>query len=298
MSGKKNRSQGTTPGPWLILGCSLLIAAAVFGGYRLSQAFGAGDSGLNKHKTGDLYSSESEQSSGNVETNRILEKDANRDDNDNQGNPVGDALNMTPVGIVYEVNSETGRIECIFIEVLRCLTGKLDLIRIAPEVSYTMTGELYRELTVDNTELPQTVTLSELYRYYHSERAYSAGMKIISELLNFNIRYYTAIEDIVFTEFVYVDETSAGPNMGFVLSAETVASDLFGTRGSFKGAVAACLDGAVTNFPISERLRYLEVYDALTDEDVTFTDAPVREHNESRLLDDAGTAAILYNILY
>ena len=191
----------------------------------------------------------------------------------------------------------SGRIENVLIEILRCNQVKLDYIRIAPEVSYTMTSKLYSELTPDNTELPQTVTLSELYRYYENDKAYDAGRRIISELINFNVPYYTAVTDVVFEEFLTVKDTSAGLKAEPAMS-EGEAKSAYGSEGSLKGAIEKALKDAVTNWGANERLRYLDVYDSLISADLTFTDAPVIEKNESCSLDTAGTGAILYGILY
>lgn len=208
------------------------------------------------------------------------------------------ALNMTPVDLVLVVNSETGRIEDIFIEILRAAEGRLDYIRLASEVSYTMSGSLYAELIVDNTELPQTVTLSEMYRYYHSDKAYEATRRVVSELVNFNILYYTAVDDIRFDEFFSVRDTESGMKAEFVHDRDEIISAAYGTPGSVKGAMEAVLEGPVTNWSLSDRLRYLDVYDGLMGESVSFADAPVIRHNETCELDTAGTGAILYGILY
>lgn len=206
-------------------------------------------------------------------------------------------LNMTPVNLVMAVNSETGRIETILIEILRAADMKLDYIRLASEISYTMSSSLYAELIVDNTELPQTVTLSEMYRYYHNDKAYDAARRVVSELLNFNILYCTAVSDDDFGEFLSVRDTSAGMQAGYALTGSE-AKAFYGTPGSVKGAMQAALDGAVTNWSLADRLRYLDVYDGLDGESVTFTDAPIIELNETCELDTAGTGAILYGILY
>ena len=207
-------------------------------------------------------------------------------------------LSLTPVDLLFVTNSETGRIEHILIGILSCATGKLDYIGIDTEVSCTMSGRLYDELTPDNTELPQTVTFSELYRYYHNDKAYDAGRRIISELINFNVLYYTAIEDTVFDRFLYYRKTGDTLEAGFAMSADELKGKGFGTEGSVKGVLEVALEKAVTNWSVSERLRYLEVYDALGEADVSFRAAPVNVKNESTSLDTAGTGAILYGILY
>ena len=264
----------TSGGGIWILAAALLILAAAAAGYFFAKGYGERGSGDGP-------------AAGAPDTVQ-----------DGGGNaPAGtsySALNMTPVELLFVTNSETGRIEHMLLAVLNCAAGKLNLIGIDTDVSCTMSGKLYSELTPGNTELPQTVTFSELYRYYRNDRAYEAGRRIFGELINFNIPYYAAVEDVVFDEFMYYNDTGAG----FRLSADELKGRDYGTEGSVKGALDRAFADAVTNFGISDRLRYLEVYDALTNGDVVFDEAPVKEKNESTSLDTVGTGAILYGILY
>ena len=150
----------------------------------------------------------------------------------------------------------------------------------------------------DNTQLPQTVTFSELYRYYRNDKAYEAGRRILNELIDLNVPYYTAIEDTVFDSFVYFKASDGGIDAGFVPGDGELKGRDFGTEGSVKGAIETAFKDAATNWEVSGRLQYLEVYDALVRADVTFGEAPVRVKNESTSLDTAGTGAMLYRILY
>ena len=268
---KKN---GITP----VLLTILLVAAAVVAGFYFTGKYREKNTGC---ENGDTTEAIDGQGSGQQTGTGSLS-----------------ALNMTPVNLLFVTNSETGRIEHIVIEILRCAQNKLDYVRIDPEVSYTMTGKLYSSLTHGNTELPQTVTFSELYRYYHSDKAFEAGRQIVSELVNFNIIYYTAVTDVAFEEFFAAGIGGEPADMHFTVSEEDLKSAAYGTEGSVKGALEKALDGAITNWNIGDRLRYLEAYDTLSAADVTFTDAPVIEKNESSSLDTSGTGAILYRILY
>ena len=272
MTGKKKSGGGL----WILI-AALLILAAAAGGYFLAE----------KYKTGPAPEDPAGQNVTGTDNTAAQ--------------PAGvsyTALNMTPVDLLFVTNSETGRIERILIEILSCTSGKLDFIGIDTDVSCTMSAKLYGELTPDNTELPQTVTFSELYRYYHNDKAYDAGRRIISELINFNILYYTAVEDTVFEEFMYYRGSGETAEAGFRLNADELKAKTYGTEGSVKGALETAFKDAVTNWSVADRLRYLEVYDALTKADVSFEAAPVNVKNESTSLDTVGTGAVLYRILY
>lgn len=272
-------------GPVGILLCGLLILATVFVGYKLA--------GRLRNFVLNRNGIETEDKQADGDKTGVTGLPGGQQDKNRQA-----ALNMTPVNLVMVVNSETGRIEEYFIEILRAAEGKLDYIRLASEISYTMSSSLYAELIVDNTELPQTVTLSEIYRYYHNDKAYDAARRVVGELVNFNILYCTAVSDESFAEFVSVRDTASGMQADFVHDRDEIVSSAYGTPGSVKGAMDTALNGAVTNWSMADRLRYLDVYDGLMGESVTFLEAPVIQKNESCELDTAGTGAILYGILY
>lgn len=269
----KRKSLGAAGIIWSLI----LILTAVFGGFKLATDY--------KEKL--------------LTENGV---DRNSDRADGVDLPEGDkgtkaALTMTPINIALAVNTETGRIEHVLVEIFRAGSGQLDYIRIAPEVSYTMTSSLYTELIAANTELPQTVTLSEIYRYYHSDKAYDAMRRIVGEMLNTGILYYTATDIGTFEKFVSIHDTSAGFSAEFAVDREKAVSSDYGTPGSIKGVLETALEGAVTNWSVADRLRYLDVYELLDEESVCFTNAPVIELNETCELDSVGTGAILGRIL-
>lgn len=277
MSKRKN-SSGSGSAVLIIL-CIVLVGAAVFGGYKAAVFFSG------RSSAGDTSGADSKTDvSGNTGAAAS-----------SQGSLA--ALNKTPVSVVYVVDSETAQIDNVFIEVLRCNDNKLDFIRLDPKISYTMSAQLYSELCVDNTELPQTVTLSELYRYYKNDKAYEAGRRIIGEMINFNAPYYTAIEDIDFEKYIRITDTDDGICGEFVLKREEALAG-FGTDGSVKGVIEEGLKNAVTNNPVGERLRYLDIYEQIDSSNTTFTDAPLIEKNETVTLSTSGIGAILYGILY
>lgn len=265
-----------------IIVCIVLVGAAVFGGYKAAVFFSG--QGAAKADRG---------------VSQGVKRDAGADTSDQSISSQGSltALNKTPVGIIYVVDSETASIDNVFIEVLRCNDIKLDFIRLDPKISYTMSAQLYSELSVDNTELPQTVTLSELYRYYKKDKAYEAGRRIIGEMINFNAPYYTAVENIVFDKYIRITKTDGGIEGEFVLGRDEAVSN-YGTDGSVKGVIEEGLKNAVTNQPVGERLRYLDIYEQIDGTNTTFTDAPLIEKNETVNLSASGIGAILYGILY
>ena len=290
---KKNR-QGRRNGLGILVLCLFLILAAVFGGYALANSIrnGGVNKGTDKNENkGNGVINTNDNTGGNGTTDN---DGKTADSNTGTGTIV---LSKTPVEVIYDVNFETGRIDEILIGIMRTTEGKIDYIRIDTDVVYTMSANLYSSLTPDNTTLPQTVTFSELYRYYHNNKAFDAGRRIISEMLSFSIYYYSAMPDYDFEKLFSTEKDDEGTDIDFAVSPARVKSD-YGTEQSTKGFIEDILKNTLTNWSIDERLRYLDTLDDLEYEDVSFTDAPVYEMNESCRLDTDAAGRILYDILY
>ena len=175
--------------------------------------------------------------------------------------------------------------------------SRLDYIRIDTDVMYTMSSSLYSSLTPENTTLPQTVTFSQLYRYYENDHAYDAGRRMIGELLSMNIDYYCALPESDFERVFKIRQDENEAIVGFAADGEQVRNG-YGTEGSTEGFIGRILENSVTNLSFSQRLGYLDIYDSLEAGDISFTNAPIRENNESCWLDTEAMAGMLYDLLY
>ena len=285
MANKKTGRPGGSPGAkkpggiGILILCLLLITAAVFGGFALANSIRGGNS------------------SGSGNTGNSPANPGSTADNYANSGKTAKALLSTPIEVIYDVDFNTGRIEEILIGILKTASGRLDYIRIDAGVMYTMSSTLYSALTPENTTLPQTVTFSELYRYYGNNKAFEAGRRIISELLSISVDYYCALPDENFDRLFSVRQIDGETYVRTASDISHMKED-YGTGGSLKGFIEKVFDGAVTDLDIDQRLRYLETLDSLEDKDVSFTLAPVLEKNESRWLDTGATAGILYELLY
>lgn len=271
--------------------CLVMVTIAVFGGFALANLI----RGQQNPEAGQDVPDISLQ--GEDPNTVRTGEDTGSEPGTGSGNYSIPVLNRTPVEVIYDVNFETGRIEDILIGILRAIDGKIDYIRIDTDTGYTMSASLYTQLTPDNATLPQMITFSELYRYYHNDKAFDAGRRIISEMLSFNIQFYTAMPDYRFESIFAIEEDTEEVIMEYAVSADEAVGE-HGTPGSAKGFIENVLEDSVTNWPVSERLRYLDVIDSLTAEDITFIEAPMYEYNESSRIDTDATGRILYEILY
>lgn len=267
---------------WILISI-LLVIAAVFGGYELAEHIGQ---------------KAMEEQADSVNTDDDTEDDVGETDSSRDAAQTVRNLELKETELVIVVNYETGRIENLLLSVMRGDTTRLDFIRIAPEISYTMSSGLYAELIADNAKLPQTVTFTEIYKYYESRRAFEAAKRIFSELTGIKIQYYTALPVTEFEKYIYVGNSSGNFRAGFLVTRREAIGNLYGTPGSVKGILTEGLKSAETDYPAEERLKYLEVYDSLEGENSSFSDAPVIRNNESGELDVTGFASLMYGLLY
>lgn len=182
---------------------------------------------------------------------------------------------LRPSILMYVVDYETGKIEYLALEVFDTVSMEASFIYIDPDVSYTMTGSLYRALANGNVLVPQTVKFSELYGYYGTPAAFDAGKKIAGEMLGTPIDYYAA----------YTAEQG-----GDELSIKRITS--LGLKSMYDRNVTEH-----TDLTEEESLGYAELIGYLKDKDIKVYEAPVIKHNESCFLDVAGTWEILGELI-
>lgn len=182
---------------------------------------------------------------------------------------------LRPSTLMYVVDYETSKIEYLALEVFDTVSMEASFIYIDPDVSYTMTGSLYRALANGNVLVPQTVKFSELYGYYGTPAAFDAGKKIAGEMLGTPIDYYAA----------YTAEQG-----GDELSIKRITS--LGLKSLYDRNVTEH-----TDLTEEESLGYAELIGYLKDKDIKVYEAPVIKHNESCFLDVAGTWEILGELI-
>ena len=174
---------------------------------------------------------------------------------------------------ICDFSPEKESIEEIIIAIYNTDLNRTYYLRLNPEAVYTMSPSLYRELTPANATLPQTVTFSEIYRYYGSDESFFACCRIVGEMLSINIRYYTIVPDLGF------DRLSDIP-------------------GSIREFLEDADRGCITNRTGGEQSKYLEMLSDTGSGDISVITLPVIKMNESAILDRDKTAEILHDILY
>lgn len=191
-----------------------------------------------------------------------------------------DGLRENDRELIFSVNPESGDIDGLIVSELDCINTELSFYLLDNDIAYTMSGSLFSTLTVSNIRLPQTVTLGRLYSYYGSEDVYDAARRIVEEMLGVEIPSYIVYENDELSRYI----TIGGRNddrLKLHAPFTQLVNGLTDTPGSSLGAVKKLTEGKKSNRTVDDRIRYLEVIDGLTDDDVYLETVPVKEHNES-----------------
>lgn len=185
------------------------------------------------------------------------------------------AEKLRPMNLIYSVNYETGKIEKLAVQIFDTVSMKVSFVYFDPEITYTMTGTLYRSLANGNVLVPQTVRLGELYSYYGNASAFDAGRKIISELLGMEVDFYSAFsKENISNDFPLERVTALG------------CEELFRKK-----------DGKETNLSHAQEESFAGLTAYISDADVKTYEAPVIKRNESSFTDITGVWEILKEII-
>lgn len=107
--------------------------------------------------------------------------------------------------LIYVSNSKNGNVKYCVIEIFDTKTGNMDYITIPRESRLTISPELYQKLCVVDSEIPQIMTVAQLYNYFDDEAAYAYGVNIFEDYFGIDLSYYSVIPYEVFKEdFRYV----------------------------------------------------------------------------------------------
>jgi hypothetical protein len=183
---------------------------------------------------------------------------------------------LRPMSLIYVMDYETGKINDLAVEMFDTVSMRVKFIYFDTDISYTMTGTLYRSLANGNVLVPQTVMLSELYSYYGNDSAFDAGRLVVSELLGRDIEYYMSFSTGDEPEDFKIRRVTA---LG--------VKELYEKYGDKKNAD--------TNMAAGEIASFTELSSYIKDTDVTSDEAPVIRRNESCYTDVASLWELLGN---
>jgi len=176
--------------------------------------------------------------------------------------------------VVYVVDYESGKIECMLLELFDTVGMRVSAVYFDTDISYTMTAGLYRSLADHNVLLPQTVTFRELYGYYGNDAAFDAGRRILEEMTGRTFDGFS----------VFTGENAPEGLVSGHLTALAVKEMHSENEEIF------------TDIPKGIAGELYEYCDTLKDTDIRVYDSPVIRRNESCFADMAGLWELLLKI--
>lgn len=95
--------------------------------------------------------------------------------------------------LIYVSNEKNNNVKFCMIEIFDTNTGNMDYINIPRESRITISPELYQKLCVIDSEIPQIMTVAQLFNYFEDDAAYAYGVNIFEDYFGLDISYYTVI---------------------------------------------------------------------------------------------------------
>lgn len=140
---------------------------------------------------------------------KITEKEVSAEDKDAVKDIVDDVkIDRVSKNLIYHVDSKTGEIKHLILEIFSMDTYNLDYITIPVNTEFAMSNELYQRIYANHSDVPQIVKISNMSEYFSKDTKYSYGALLIEDLLGVDISYYTVLEDTVYNQVFTEDSLS------------------------------------------------------------------------------------------
>lgn len=140
---------------------------------------------------------------------KITEKEVSAEDKDAVKDIVDDVkIDRVSKNLIYHVDSKTGEIKHLILEIFSMDTYNLDYITIPVNTEFAMSNELYQRIYANHSDVPQIVKISNMSEYFSKDTKYSYGALLIEDLLGVDISYYTILEDAIYNQIFTEDSLS------------------------------------------------------------------------------------------
>lgn len=140
---------------------------------------------------------------------KITEKEVSVADKDAVKDIVDDVkIDRVSKNLIYHVDSKTGEIKHLILEIFSMDTYNLDYITIPVNTEFAMSNELYQRIYANHSDVPQIVKISNMSEYFSKDTKYSYGALLIEDLLGVDISYYTILEDAIYNQIFTEDSLS------------------------------------------------------------------------------------------
>lgn len=184
--------------------------------------------------------------------------------------------------LICSLDEASGEIDDIVIHITDCIGMQTIFIYLEPECGYTMSSGLYRDLASGNVILPQTVRLSKLPEYYGEnsrEKAMGALKRIVSELLGYEVDYYTVLAEPEFYSLFLVKKGNVQDKLALNCSKKQVNGKSPG-QDTCRDFVEAMFSASLSDFEMEKRMVYVNAWDEIDSGSVIYGIVKVKEKNE------------------
>ena len=95
--------------------------------------------------------------------------------------------------LILAVDSESGKIKRIVIEIFNSNTGNLDYITVPTQLEFTMSYDLYKKLASANPDVPQIVCMKKIHKYFEGENRNQCAQLLLEDIMDISFCYYTEV---------------------------------------------------------------------------------------------------------
>ena len=190
--------------------------------------------------------------------------------------------------LIYCVDEETGDIMKLVLEIFDCERLRLNYITIPVKTQITLSDSLHKELVLIKPSIPGFLKLSAITGYMPKETVYEYGVRIIEELLDINISYYSvvpqSIYDTVFETEAINQKSKTYPREvfsdGFLEYLHTI-----NTETQLYNYIEELYTKINSNLTFEEKLNYMESYMNIPGRNIRFEVIAGTDSNSGYIID-------------
>ena len=190
--------------------------------------------------------------------------------------------------LIYCVDEETGDIMKLVLEIFDCERLRLNYITIPVKTQITLSDSLHKELVLIKPSIPGFLKLSAITGYLPKETVYEYGVRIIEELLDINISYYTvvpqSIYDTVFETEAINQKSKTYPREvfsdGFLEYLHTI-----NTETQLYNYIEELYTKINSNLTFEEKFNYMESYMNIPGRNIRFEVIAGTDSNSGYIID-------------
>lgn len=159
--------------------------------------------------------------------------------------------------LILAVNSETGAIKRIVIEIFNSNTGNLDYITVPIQLEFTMSYDLYKKLASVNPDVPQIVCMKKIHKYFEGENRNQCAQLLLEDVMDISFSYHTIIPFEVYKSMFRSAKGSGVQKWTAAYQKEMEALD---TKGEYEQFFKKYYEKVQSNLSETKKCTYISGY--------------------------------------